>query len=92
MTRAPSATAMSIRALAGGASCCRRQRQLRLCLAAAIGNERRNGVGASQPPLVVVGSANVDLVLDVERLPLVGETISSGCLKTFAGGKASLEQ
>jgi len=39
--------------------------------------------------IVVLGSANMDLVLRVERLPLAGETISGGHLALFPGGKGA---
>ena len=38
-------------------------------------------------PLVVVGSINADLVLEVERLPKDGETMGASSLNTFPGGK-----
>ena len=38
-------------------------------------------------PLVVVGSINADLVLEVERLPKDGETLGASSLNTFPGGK-----
>lgn len=37
--------------------------------------------------LVVVGSANADLVVSVARLPLPGETMASSDFNTFPGGK-----
>ena len=42
-----------------------------------------------QAPLVVVGSVNADLVLQVERLPKDGETLGAQSLNTFPGGKVS---
>ena len=42
-----------------------------------------------QAPLVVVGSVNADLVLQVERLPKDGETLGAQSLDTFPGGKVS---
>ena len=38
-------------------------------------------------PLVVVGSANADIVLKVGRLPAPGETIGASSLEVFPGGK-----
>lgn len=38
-------------------------------------------------PLVVVGSINADLVIDVPRLPKAGETLSGGELSVYPGGK-----
>lgn len=43
-------------------------------------------------PLVVVGSVNADLVLEVDRLPADGETLGAKTLNTFPGGKASPSQ
>jgi ribokinase len=39
--------------------------------------------------LLVVGSANVDLVAGVDRLPAEGETVLGGSLTQFAGGKGA---
>ena len=46
--------------------------------------------GTQEPKcLVVVGSVNADMVLEVERLPADGETLGAKTLNTFPGGKAS---
>lgn len=42
-----------------------------------------------QIEIVVIGSANMDLVLPVERLARAGETISGGDLALFPGGKGA---
>jgi len=42
-----------------------------------------------QSHIVVVGSANLDLVVDVERVPLVGETVMGGDLRRYPGGKGA---
>ena len=42
-----------------------------------------------QKCLVVVGSVNADMVLEVDRLPADGETLGAKTLNTFPGGKAS---
>ena len=42
---------------------------------------------APRKPLVVVGSANADLVLRVDRLPAPGETVGASSLEVFPGGK-----
>ena len=42
---------------------------------------------APEKPLVVVGSANADLVFNIERLPLAGETMAAFGLETIPGGK-----
>lgn len=41
------------------------------------------------PKVVVIGSANVDLTVRVERLPETGETVSGGELYTSFGGKGA---
>ncbi|XP_075671293.1 ribokinase isoform X2 [Castanea sativa] len=40
-------------------------------------------------PLVVFGSANADIYLEINRLPKVGETISANSGQTLAGGKGA---
>lgn len=44
---------------------------------------------ARAPCLVVVGSANVDLVVAVEHIPAAGETVSGGDLHRYPGGKGA---
>ncbi|XP_039018402.1 ribokinase-like isoform X2 [Hibiscus syriacus] len=41
------------------------------------------------PPLVVVGSANADIYVEIDRLPAEGETISAKNGQTLAGGKGA---
>ena len=41
------------------------------------------------PEIVVVGSINIDLVIQVSRFPLPGETISGSDLKLIPGGKGA---
>ena len=41
------------------------------------------------PKVVVIGSANVDLTVKVDRLPETGETVSGGELYTSFGGKGA---
>lgn len=41
------------------------------------------------PPLVVVGSANADIYVEIDRLPGEGETISAKTGQTLAGGKGA---
>ncbi|CAN0899785.1 RBSK [Linum grandiflorum] len=41
------------------------------------------------PPLVVVGSANADIYVEIDRLPKAGETISAINGQTLAGGKGA---
>ena len=42
-----------------------------------------------QKPIVVVGSINLNLVVGVERIPQVGETIIGEAFNTFFGGKGA---
>ncbi|MEU4192464.1 ribokinase [Kribbella sp. NPDC026611] len=42
-----------------------------------------------QPEVVVVGSANVDLVLPVQRIPRPGETVLAGTMTRGPGGKGA---
>lgn len=44
---------------------------------------------AQAPPLVVVGSANADIYVEIDRLPKEGETISAKTGQTLAGGKGA---
>jgi ribokinase len=39
--------------------------------------------------IVVVGSANLDLVVEVDRVPAVGETVMGGDLRRIPGGKGA---
>ena len=41
----------------------------------------------SAPDILVVGSANMDLVVFADRLPMPGETLLGGAFQSFAGGK-----
>ncbi len=43
----------------------------------------------NDPEMVVVGSANLDLVVTVPRIPLAGETILGGDLQQIPGGKGA---
>lgn len=43
----------------------------------------------AKPPLVVVGSANADIYVEIDRLPEEGETISAKTGQTLAGGKGA---
>jgi ribokinase len=43
----------------------------------------------AESKIVVVGSANMDLVFRVERLPVCGETVRGGDLELFPGGKGA---
>lgn len=46
-------------------------------------------IATTSPPLVVVGSANADIYVEIERLPKDGETISAKTGQTLAGGKGA---
>ncbi|KAG2372360.1 uncharacterized protein HKW66_Vig0207710 [Vigna angularis] len=41
------------------------------------------------PPLVVVGSANADIYVEIDRLPREGETLAARSGQTHAGGKGA---
>ena len=43
----------------------------------------------SGPEVAVVGSANLDLVVEVETVPVAGETVLSGDLRRIPGGKGA---
>lgn len=43
----------------------------------------------SYAPLVVIGSVNADIYVEVERLPIEGETIAARSGQTFPGGKGA---
>ncbi|MEM7142812.1 MAG: ribokinase [Actinomycetota bacterium] len=43
----------------------------------------------ASPEITVVGSANLDLVVEVEHVPLVGETVLGGDLTRIPGGKGA---
>jgi ribokinase len=43
----------------------------------------------SNSKIIVIGSANMDLVLSVDRLPRAGETIAGGDLALYPGGKGA---
>ena len=44
---------------------------------------------ATRPEVVVVGSANLDLVVDVESVPVAGQTVMGGDLRLIPGGKGA---
>uniref|UniRef100_A0A2P2NG04 Ribokinase n=1 Tax=Rhizophora mucronata TaxID=61149 RepID=A0A2P2NG04_RHIMU len=48
-----------------------------------------NPNNAPRPPLVVVGSANADVYVEIDRLPKEGETVSAKTGQTLAGGKGA---
>ncbi len=41
------------------------------------------------PEIVVVGSSNLDLVVEVDSIPVVGETVIGGDLRRISGGKGA---
>ena len=43
----------------------------------------------SAPDILVVGSANMDLVVFADRLPAPGETLLGGAFQSFSGGKGA---
>lgn len=44
---------------------------------------------SSEKPVVVVGSANADIYVEIDRLPKEGETVSARSGETLAGGKGA---
>jgi len=44
---------------------------------------------APPPHIVVVGSANADIYVEVDRLPLIGETVAARAGRSLAGGKGA---
>ncbi|XP_010926761.1 ribokinase [Elaeis guineensis] len=42
-----------------------------------------------KPPVVVVGSANADIYVEIDRLPREGETVAARTGQTLAGGKGA---
>ena len=54
----------------------------RRCLA--VGQAREV---SEKAPLVVVGSVNADMVLQVDRIPAEGETLAAVGMEVFPGGK-----
>nr|CAB3473811.1 unnamed protein product [Digitaria exilis] len=44
---------------------------------------------APPAPIVVVGSANADIYVEVDRLPLAGETVAAHAGRSLAGGKGA---
>ncbi|KAJ1378484.1 Ribokinase-like [Sesbania bispinosa] len=44
---------------------------------------------SQSPPVVVVGSANADIYVEIDRLPKEGETVSAKSGQTLAGGKGA---
>ncbi|KMS98146.1 hypothetical protein BVRB_4g095330 [Beta vulgaris subsp. vulgaris] len=52
-------------------------------------NSSKNPNSPTSPPLVVVGSANADIYVEIDRLPKEGETISAKSGETLAGGKGA---
>ena len=45
--------------------------------------------GLTKSPVLVIGSANTDMIIQVERLPKSGETILGGDFTSTAGGKGA---
>ena len=44
---------------------------------------------SSQKPIVVVGSINIDLVANAEKIPLAGETVRGSDFQVHPGGKGA---
>jgi len=65
-----------------GAGCPARRRRRNYDLAV-------SDVRAAAPEVAVVGSANLDLVVEVETVPVAGETVLGGDLRRIPGGKGA---
>ncbi|GFZ05052.1 pfkB-like carbohydrate kinase family protein [Actinidia rufa] len=52
-------------------------------------NSSKNPTNSNTLPLVVVGSANADIYVEIDRLPREGETVSAATGQTLAGGKGA---
>jgi ribokinase len=50
---------------------------------------KRDALPEKNQRIVVVGSANMDIVISVDRLPRGGETIPGGAMALFPGGKGA---
>ncbi|KAK6946579.1 LOW QUALITY PROTEIN: Carbohydrate kinase PfkB [Dillenia turbinata] len=55
----------------------------------ALNSSKTQNFNSANPPLVVVGSANADIYVEIDRLPREGETISAKTGQTLAGGKGA---
>ena len=55
----------------------------------ATGTACRDGPESARAEVVVVGSANLDLVVDVATIPVAGETVLGGDLRRIPGGKGA---
>ncbi|CAL9215307.1 unnamed protein product [Arabidopsis halleri] len=64
-------------------------RVLSLSVDPSANRDAKSAIDAHAPPLVVVGSANADIYVEIERLPKEGETISAKTGQTLAGGKGA---
>ena len=53
------------------------------------GTARRDGPESARAEVVVVGSTNLDLVVDVATIPVAGETVLGGDLRRIPGGKGA---
>eukprot|EP01018_Ginkgo_biloba_P020781 Gb_38737 [translate_table: standard] len=48
-----------------------------------------NPLRSTNAPLVVVGSANADIYVEIDRIPKKGETVAARTGQTLAGGKGA---
>ncbi|KAF8080662.1 hypothetical protein N665_0929s0015 [Sinapis alba] len=64
-------------------------RVLSLSIDPSANRNPKSTVKPHAPPLVVVGSANADIYVEIDRLPKEGETISAKTGQTLAGGKGA---
>ena len=52
-------------------------------------NQEKHTENLDQPEIVVVGSVNLDFVVEVESIPVTGETVIGGDLSFIPGGKGA---
>ena len=62
-------------------------RVLSLSVDSSANRNAKSPFDSHAPPLVVVGSANADIYVEIDRLPKEGETISAKTGQALAGGK-----
>lgn len=67
-----------------------RSRGLPVCVRSQASTTAMLGSNDGVKPLVVVGSINADLVIEVPRLPKPGETLAGGTMNVYPGGKVRL--
>src|ERR671923_700148 len=82
-------SAPSARRSEGPCQCARRLGSGRRSLPGAISASTPKAMTSTAPHILVIGSANADFTVKVERLPQVGETVSGGDFLLSYGGKGA---